>query len=268
MKKRFHSLTIVMSIILLIAFACSKEDVISPIQPGNPTFPIPDPQPTPPPNPQPTPPPNPQPTPPPSDHKVPKARAGNDTTVYVPFSAHVLNGSSSTGSIVSYNWRMIKSPSSLGVINYGVQYTSKIFVDQLVDIGDYDFELTVTDSYGLESKDMVKVIVSRPNCISIDKEVIIKDLQWIQPWYTQLSITDLFSYLPPNSYIKNFYIKRDGSNKWELIEPYYTKNSDNYSGKYTWEYVNYFDSNTWVLQIYPKSSFIGDTPDVKIEYCN
>jgi hypothetical protein len=259
MKKRFHSLTIVMVFGFLIITACSEEDAIRPFQPGQITLPPPLPTPPPPPSPPPS---------PPVDHVAPIAKAGNDTTVYTPFNTHTLNGSSSTGKEISYEWKIIKSPSNVEIMLHGAQGKPKRFVDGLVDVGIYEFELTVTDFYNLKSKDIVIVTVSEPNCNNANKEVIIKDLNWTQPWYTQLSITNLFSLVPTNSHIKSFYIKRDGSDQWELIEPYLNKNSANYSGKHTWEYVNYFDNNTWVLQIYPNSSFIDDTPDVEIEYCN
>ncbi|MFD2514454.1 hypothetical protein ACFSRY_11295 [Pontibacter locisalis] len=261
MKKRFHSLTMTVFIFLLILAACSKEDAVSPLQPSQPTVPPPT-TPNPPPPSPPSPPPS-----PPVGHTAPVAQAGNDTTIYVPFSSYTLNGKASTGSIVSYRWKLIKGPSQQEVINYDTSDKPKTFVDRLVKVGVYEFELTVTDYYNLSSVDTVKVTVAEPKCATENKEVIIKDLKWTHPWYTQISISNVFSYLPANSYIKNFYIKRDGSNDWELVVPWdYNLTTNN--GQHTWDHVEYFEYGIWVLAIYPGANTTDDTPDVKIEYCN
>ncbi|GAB3197671.1 hypothetical protein GCM10027293_12660 [Pontibacter aydingkolensis] len=246
-------------IFLLILAACSKDDAVSPLQPGQTIVPPPFA-----PNP---PPPSIPPPPPPVSNVAPVAQAGNDTTIHVPFSTYTLNGKASTGSIVSYTWKLIKSPSQQETINYGTSDKPKTFVDRLVKVGVYEFELTVTNAYNVSSADTVKVTIAEPTCTTANKEVIIKDLKWTHPWYTQISISNVFSYLPANSYIKNFYIKRDKSDQWELVLPW-DYNSSIYNGQHTWDYVEYFEYGTWVLAIYPGSNTTDDTPDVKIEYCN
>jgi hypothetical protein len=162
---------------------------------------------------------------------------------------------------------LIKGPSLVGVINWGIERKPKRYVDGLVKVGVYEFELTVRDAYNLKSKDTVKVTVAEPTCTSATKELILKDQKWTYPWYTQISLTNVFSYLPEKSYIKNFYIKRDGSDKWQLVVPWHIDNPPG-SGQHSWEHVHYFESNTWVLAIYPPDFDAYDTPDVKIEYCN
>ncbi|MBC5993516.1 PKD domain-containing protein [Pontibacter cellulosilyticus] len=257
MKRRFHSLTMTVFIFLLILAACSKEEDVSPLQPNQPIIPPPT---------APTPPPPGPPTPP-VNHTAPVAHAGSDTTIFVPFSTYTLNGKASTGSIVTYEWKLIKGPSLQEVINYGTENKPNKFVDRLIKVGVYDFELTVTDFYNLSAVDTVKITVAEPNCTTANKEVILKDLKWIHPWYTQISISNVFSYVPANSYIKNFYIKRDASDKWELVLPW-DYNSSIYNGQHTWDHVEYVEDGIWVLSIYPGNNMTDDTPDVKIEYCN
>lgn len=264
MKKRFHSLALTTLIFSVILLACSEEEDISPLQIKPP--PLASPPPNTPPTPIPPPTPAPPPTPP-VGHVAPIANAGNDTTIYTPFSSLTLNGKASTGSIVSYKWNLIKSPDQTDTRSYDAGNRLKTFVDRLIKVGVYEFELIVTDSYNLASADTMKVTVAEPKCTTANKEFILKDLKWIHPWYTQISIRDVFSYLPANSYIKNFYIKRDGSDKWELVVPW-----DYYSpvntGQHMWDYVEHSNEGTWILAIYPGANSADDTPDVKIEYCN
>ncbi len=245
MKKRFHSLMQVVFILLLMLTACSEseEDAISPIQ----LTPTP-----------PTSPPTPVPTTPPVGHIAPIAQAGNDTTIYIPFHNYTLNGAASTGSIVSYNWIVIKGPHPVGITNYN---KPKAFVSGLMKVGEYEFLLTVTDNYNLSATDTVKISVTEPNCTTNTKEVIIKDLGWSYAWIMEINIYDIYSYLPPDSFIKNFYIKRDASDQWELIVPL-DYNSSDYGLQHEWEYGN------GILAIYPGNNSTNDTPDVKIEYCN
>ncbi|WP_439880067.1 PKD domain-containing protein [Pontibacter sp. MBLB2868] len=248
MEKRLHSLTMSVFIFLLTLTACSKEDTVSPTQltPSPPAPPTPNPPPT---------------TPPPVNNSAPIARAGNDTTIYVPFNSHVLNGNKSTdpdGNIVTYNWRFIKGPSEVPLNNFS---DTKGSARGLFNVGDYEFELTVTDAYNLKSKDTVTVTVAQPTCTTANKEVIFKDLTWSYPWLMETGIGNLFSFLPANSYIKDFYIKRDGSDTWEKIIN--VDLAPNNTGTiHTWEF---FEGR---LIIYPNSNQTEDTPDVKVEYCN
>ncbi|MBC7849310.1 MAG: T9SS type A sorting domain-containing protein, partial [Chitinophagaceae bacterium] len=88
----------------------------------------------------------------------PLANAGNDTTIAVPSSSSLLNGTASKdndGSISGYLWRQINGPSSALIQNNVVDLT---IVNELV-AGDYTFELTVTDNKGATAKDTVAITV-------------------------------------------------------------------------------------------------------------
>jgi hypothetical protein len=209
---------------------------------------------------------NPIPSSPPADHKMPVANAGNDTTIYLPFVNHTLNGSNSKGFIlVMYQWRFLKGPSGVFIYNDSNTGNPKRFIDNLSKTGVYEFELTVADYYHFTSKDTMTITIAEPNCTSGTKEVILKDLKWEYDWYQQISITNFYSYLPANSHIKSFYIKRDASDKWELVDPIYTREDDQ-SIYNTWDYRNFKGPPT--VYIYSNQDQIDDTPDVKIEYCN
>ncbi|RNI24521.1 hypothetical protein EFB08_16535 [Rufibacter latericius] len=197
----------------------------------------------------------------PTPHIIaPVAHAGKDTTLLVPFSTINLTGEGSTdpdSNIVSYTWVKISGPSSVDITNF---QSMRAFASNLVNVGTYEFELTVTDADKLFSKDTVKVTVAVPPCTSTTKEVILKDLIWTQPWLTEIQIENPHAYLPPNSYITNFYIKRDSSDKWELIIPL-NHNSPDYGLFHEWTYGNK------MLVIWPGLNTEDDTPDLKIEYC-
>lgn len=196
-----------------------------------------------------------------SNNGVPIARAGNDTTIYVPFSNYNLNGWASTdpnGTIKSYAWRLVAGPSTVGIDNNN---KVKAFVRGMVSLGVYEFELTVTDADGLTSKDSIKITIADPPCNGPAKEAVFKDLPWDHSWIMEIDFFNFFSYLPPNSYLRNIYIKRDGSNNWEKVVCL-DYNAPDYGKVHEWEYGN------GVLVIFPGQNMTDDTPDVKIEYCN
>ena len=192
--------------------------------------------------------------------KAPIARAGNDSTIYLPYTMAELNGFASSdedGKIKSYNWRMINGPTTVSITYYD---KAKTFIRDLEKVGDYEFELTVTDSVSLSTKDTVKITVATPNCTSSNKELFFKDLSWNLAWIMEIDFFNFLSLLPPNSYLQNVYIKRDGSADWEKVVPM-NINNPNYE-LHNWEYGN------GVLVIYPSNNMTRDTPDIKIEYCN
>jgi hypothetical protein len=191
---------------------------------------------------------------------APTAHAGNDTTLMVPFSSYKLDGGASKdpdSNIVFYAWRQLAGPS---FFNLTIPHSVKSITIKLIKVGTYVFELTVTDADKLSSRDTIKVNVAIPPCTSATKEFILKNLVWITPWLTEIDIYDPHKYLPLNSHIQAFYIKRDSSDKWEQIVPL-DYNSPNYGILHEWAYGNR------TLVIWPGNNKEDDTPDIKIEYC-
>ncbi|MHA4808139.1 PKD domain-containing protein [Flavitalea flava] len=90
---------------------------------------------------------------------APVADAGTDTTIIYPASTtSTLDGSKSyakVGSITSYSWKMLSGPSETTISNADVPVTN---VGQL-NIGDYQFVLTVKDDKNAVSSDTVLVHV-------------------------------------------------------------------------------------------------------------
>jgi len=88
----------------------------------------------------------------------PVANAGKDSTIILPASSFTLDGRGSTdldNNIMSYSWSKISGPSLFNIIDANSAQT------QVTDLekGIYLFELKVTDSDGLFSKDTIQVSV-------------------------------------------------------------------------------------------------------------
>src|SRR4030095_11641891 len=88
---------------------------------------------------------------------APEANAGADQTVQLPESFFVLSGSGTTekGSVTNYNWTQVSGPNASAINNPASATTS---VTGFV-AGTYEFQLEVTNSFGLTAKDTVIINV-------------------------------------------------------------------------------------------------------------
>ena len=96
--------------------------------------------------------------PPPPPSVGPVAKAGSDITITLPTNTVTLNGSSSTdddGTISFYVWKKISGQQAT-ILNPSATST---LVNNLEE-GDYLFQLTVIDTKGASSVDLVKVLVN------------------------------------------------------------------------------------------------------------
>lgn len=197
----------------------------------------------------------------PLPNTAPVAIAGRDTTIVLPNNTILLDGTASSdaeNNINIYCWELIKGSKRVPITN--VTTNSSKSQARNLEKGIYFFELTVTDYGLLSSKDTIQVIAAEPASYS-NAEIIFKDQPWDYSWFMEIDIDKLLSYLPPNSYFKNIFIKRDYSTEWELVTPFYQASNDN---KYTYLFGND------MLGIYPNQDSlfrkINDTPDIKISY--
>src|SRR5262249_36640588 len=88
----------------------------------------------------------------------PIANAGADQTIIVPADIASMNGSASTdadSNIASYLWTKISGPSQFNITSPTLLQTQ---VTGLV-VGNYQFELSITDSAGARSKDTITIFV-------------------------------------------------------------------------------------------------------------
>jgi len=92
---------------------------------------------------------------------LPIANAGPDQTITSPASSVILNGSASSdpdGTIKSYSWVTVSGPGAITINNSNTVTPSAVGLQ----IGQYVFELTVTDNSGATAKDQVIVNVLPP----------------------------------------------------------------------------------------------------------
>jgi hypothetical protein len=90
------------------------------------------------------------------------ANAGEDKIVILPADSVLLDGSGLVGTLINYKWSKISGPASFIIVDSNAAITK---VTNMV-LGDYAFELIVTDNYGLSSKDIVTVyVINSCTCI-------------------------------------------------------------------------------------------------------
>ena len=94
----------------------------------------------------------------PEHTEPPVANAGADQTITLPTNSVTLNGNASSdpdGHITSYRWNKMSGPPSSTIVNGSTAQTE---VKDLTE-GIYEFELTVTDNEGNNSKDRIMITV-------------------------------------------------------------------------------------------------------------
>jgi hypothetical protein len=90
---------------------------------------------------------------------APVAKAGDDRSIIFPAGLITLDGSGSydpDGQVAAYSWKMISGTGSVTILNSS---TAKPGIQGLL-IGDYIFQLTVTDNAGASSVDDIKISVT------------------------------------------------------------------------------------------------------------
>jgi hypothetical protein len=100
--------------------------------------------------------------------QAPVAVAGADQSITLPLGSATLDGSASTGSIVTYQWSQLTGPNTAIVSTPADVVTS---VSGLIQ-GRYVFELLVTDNLAVQARDTVQVIVSTRILIDFGATII------------------------------------------------------------------------------------------------
>jgi hypothetical protein len=196
--------------------------------------------------------------PPVSVNTAPVVKAGQDILVFLPDNSCQLNGSvtDKENNISTIHWRSIS-----GTLSQLIEKPDSLETTvRNLEKGDYQFELTVTDSGGLTGKDTCNV-----NVHEFTSTVIFLNQTWIFPWYNAIEIKNFNTLLTQNALFK-VYIKRDASPDWievPSIQDYVNESYDYFvesrpdgAGIYHYGslYINYFGTD------------VSDTPDVKIEF--
>ncbi len=149
-------------------------------------------------------------------NSAPKVYAGGDLKIELPQNFYVLKGSFSNadGNFKKTEWRKLSGPDSCIIVDKDSLITE---VSNLSE-GVYEFELTVTDKMNFFGKDSVKVEVVKLEQVSLEHEIIFKNLVWIFPWYAALEVNNIYTFIPTSSAIKVF-IQRDNASVWTEATP-------------------------------------------------
>lgn len=124
---------------------------------------------------------------------------------------------------LSYFWRKIAGPASYNILNPDSLITK---VDKL-EIGEYEFEITVKDINGRKGSDTLNVFVIKPG----QNETIFKNLEWDCPITCAIEIKNIYSFIPQNKPILIF-IRPANSSTWLPALPpafYYNINTNTFS---------------------------------------
>ncbi|MBS1919508.1 MAG: hypothetical protein JST17_04565 [Bacteroidetes bacterium] len=234
--------TLIASITFLAIFSCTKQKInIATDHPPTPSLP----------------------------QNPPLVFAGPDMSLELPINSTTISGSYTdpTNDIRKKEWRKISGPDSC-IIETKDSLSTRI---SGLKLGVYQFELSITNGFGLTGKDSVIVVVW-DNSHFIQgpvgtNEVTFTNIKWVYPWYSSLEIKNVYNSIPRNKPIKVF-VKRDSTNNWiEVLHWSINTITDIYdyfiesrwpdgAGMYSYGslYISYYGPDT------------KDTPDVKIQY--
>lgn len=147
---------------------------------------------------------------------------------------------------LSFTWIKLSGPSG-AVIENPNSLRTRVSGLQL---GEYTFELSATDPYGLKGSDTVRVTVFQPG----QNEYLFKDLSWECPMGCSVTIYNLYSYIPAGKPFLVF-LRESSTAPWQYVK------SESQWGP-TDKYVYGTGNNTlWVY-----SDDITGKADVKIQY--
>lgn len=156
---------------------------------------------------------------PPTTNTSPRANAGLDKQFILPINSCLLTGyaSDKENNINRVQWSKISGP-----VSFLIDEPNSIstYVRNL-EVGVYQFELTVTDAGGLSGKDTVTVAVSQIS--TTPGEIIFSNLIWGDQglfgtllWGSAILIPNIYQYVPAGKIFRVF-IRKNSSSSWEEL---------------------------------------------------
>jgi len=183
---------------------------------------------------------------------APYAVAGHDLWLLVPADTVELNGAiaDDENNIAFHRWKQISGASN-AVIVAPNNLSTKV---RNLQKGDYQFELSVTDSAGLTSRDTVSVFIKEYSELD-HGEVIFSKLEWYCDQVCAVTIECVSCKVPVKFPFKVFY--KANVNQWiEIPSEENWKQGDKYF------FGGYYD-DLWIITEKPDSTF---APDIKVVY--
>ncbi|MBB1287304.1 hypothetical protein HRH25_23210 [Flavisolibacter sp. BT320] len=223
--KLFWLLPIAAILILLIPVGCSKE------KPPYTPIVIPPPPPPPPSNP----------------YTPPMVWVNSNKHIAYPMNSFTAKAyqSRNHGSL-ALQWKKIAGPAGFR-IDDPKSLETKI---TNLEVGDYQFEIQATDSEGKTQRDTLSVYVIKPG----PTETIIKELEWMCPMGCNLSMDNIYSFIPKGVPIR-VWIRPAGSTSWEEVK---------HKSQWTADGIYFYDLYNSVIEIYTDNGF--GFADLRIQY--
>jgi hypothetical protein len=171
------------------------------------------------------------------------------------------NGGPQKFTISTINWVKVSGPTSIVIENKNALMTKVSGLEK----GVYQFEFSITNTFGVTAKDTVAIIVGQLS--SNPKEIIFKDLSWnFDLVYNTIEVKD-FNLLVPSGAFFKVYVQKDKDSMWIEVKPvsldttvldyeYFIEGRPSRAGGYT------FGS----LYIFYYKGDVSDSPSVKIVY--
>jgi len=151
--------------------------------------------------------------------------------------------------IASYYWKKLSGPAGSSIDNPNSQETKV----RGLQMGEYSFELTVTDLLGLQGRDTVKVSVLQIG----QNEMIFKDLEWNCFWGCSVEIEDFYSFIPRDKPFLVF-LRKTSLSPWQLVNPLDQQVITDLYSYNIWNNIFYIDAKYENVETY--------NVDVKIQY--
>ena len=152
------------------------------------------------------------------ENKPPMAKAGRDTIIILPGDSLLLDGSASKdpdGRIINYKWTKVSGAASVKINN---DASVKTVIKNLL-LGNYVFELSVTDNDGLSAADTIRITVDsvvipdHPPVANIGKDEII-----ILP-VDSILLDGEISYDPDGHIVSYQWQKISGPSSFKIVNP-------------------------------------------------
>ena len=183
------------------------------------------------------------------ENTAPKVYAGDHQLVFLPVDSIKLKGSSHDmqNNITSYIWKKVSGPVSYNFEN-GTSLETKV---RNLEQGEYYFELTATDQYGLQGSDTIAI-----NVIQTDgNKIFFMNQPWNCPMGCSISIGNINSYVPRFDNLQVF-IREVNTTNWIEIHSEWGE---------TIKYHYSISQNTFSLWYWYEDDPIGIV-DIKITY--
>lgn len=144
-----------------------------------------------------------------TENTAPHVYSGDNQFLFLPANSCLLKGESfdMQNNIQRYSWRKIAGPDRYTFDN-AVDLNTRVLN---LEVGEYLFELTAVDKFGLSGSDTVVVNVLPPP----NGEYIFKNVQWMCPMGCWASVESFYTFIPAGDF--EVYTRKNIQSDWILV---------------------------------------------------